>query len=108
MQYCTVVISLREYYRVFVLLHYVVSLLPACEELRVGRHGIVFGMMNRNSPKVVRRRVQQLLGKNPFYVTATFYTPQMLIEKINTALKGRSYSIEWTCTGLQMKMVSKM
>jgi ubiquinone/menaquinone biosynthesis C-methylase UbiE len=70
------------------------------EAARVGKHGIVFGMMNRNSPKVVRRRVQQMFGKNPFYVTATFYTPQKLIEKIDIALKGRNYSIEWTCTGL--------
>ncbi len=36
------------------------------EAARVGRYGIVFGMMNRNSPKVVRRRAQQLFGKNPF------------------------------------------
>ena len=70
------------------------------EAARVARHGIVFGMMNRNSTKVVRRRVQQLFGKNPFYITATFYTPQLLIEKIDLALQGRNYSIEWTCTGL--------
>src|SRR4051812_46523881 len=70
------------------------------EAARVGKFGIVFGMMNRNSPKVVRRRVQQMLGKNPFYITATFYTPSMLIDKIGIALKGRNYSVEWTCTGL--------
>lgn len=70
------------------------------EAARVGKYGIAFGMMNRNSPKVLRRRVQQLFGKNPFYVTATFYTPGMLIEKIEEALQGRNYSLEWTCTGL--------
>jgi len=70
------------------------------EAARVGKHGIVFGMMNRNSLKVVRRRVQQLFGKNPFYITATFYTPEKLIAKINEALDGMDYSIEWTCTGL--------
>lgn len=70
------------------------------EAARVGRHGIVFGMMNRNSPKVARRRVQQAFGKNPFYVTATFYTPKHLIEVIREALAGREYSIEWSCTGL--------
>jgi len=70
------------------------------EAARVGRHSIVFGMMNRNSPKVVRRRVQQLFGKNPFYVTATFYTPAALTALIHEALKGRKYSTEWTCTGL--------
>lgn len=70
------------------------------EAARVGRYGMVFGMMNRNSPKVVRRRAQQLFGKNPFYITATFYTPAKLISLIHEALKGRDYSIAWTCTGL--------
>ena len=70
------------------------------ESARVAKYGIVFGMMNRNSTKVVRRRIQQAFGKNPFYVTATFYTPDMLIAKIHEALEGRDYSIEWTCTGL--------
>lgn len=70
------------------------------EAARVGKNGIAFGMMNRNSPKFVRRRIQQAFGKNPFYITATFYTPQLLTAKIHEALTGRNYSIEWTCTGL--------
>ncbi len=70
------------------------------EAARVARHGIVFGMMNRNSPKVVRRRVQQFFGKNPFYISATFYTPSQLTKLIEKALEGREYTLEWTCTGL--------
>lgn len=70
------------------------------EAARVARFGIAMGMMNRYSPKVLRRRVQQAFGKNPFYVTATFYSPKMLTAIIDEALKGRDYSIEWTCTGL--------
>lgn len=70
------------------------------EAVRVGRYGIVFGIMNRNSTKVVRRRVQQAFGKNAYYETANFYTPNTLIEKIHEALEGRLYSIEWTATGL--------
>ncbi|MCA0229363.1 class I SAM-dependent methyltransferase [Runella limosa] len=70
------------------------------EAARVAKYGIAFGMMNRNSPKVVRRRVQEAFGKNPFYVTATFYTPTLLTQKIHEALEGRSYSIEWQATGL--------
>jgi ubiquinone/menaquinone biosynthesis C-methylase UbiE len=70
------------------------------EAVRVGKYGIVFGMMNRNSTKVVRRRVQEMFGKNPFYETATFYTPKTLIELIHKALEGREYTIEWTTTGL--------
>lgn len=70
------------------------------EAARVGKYGIAMGMMNRNSPKVLRRRVQQMIGKNPFYVTATFYTPEMLQKIIHEALAGRDYTIEWTATGL--------
>src|SRR5690606_34327185 len=70
------------------------------EAARECRYGIAMGMMNRNSPKVVRRRIQELFGKNPFYLTATFYTPKKLSAIIHTALQGRQYTIEWTCTGL--------
>lgn len=70
------------------------------ESARVAKYGIAMGIMNRNSPKVLRRRVQQVFGKNPFYVTATFYTPAMLIKIIEEALQGREYTIEWSCTGL--------
>lgn len=70
------------------------------EAARVAKYGIAMGMMNRNSTKVVRRRVQQLFGRNPFYITATFYTPGQLTAIIDEALQGRKYSIEWTCTGL--------
>lgn len=70
------------------------------ESARVAKYGIAMGMMNRNSPKFIRRRVQQAFGQNPFYVTANFYTPSTLSAVIHEALKGREYSIEWTCTGL--------
>ncbi len=70
------------------------------EAARVAKYGIAMGMMNRNSPKIIRRRVQQAFGKNPFYVTATFYTPKTLEKIIHKALKGRKYTIEWMCTGL--------
>ncbi|GGH66837.1 class I SAM-dependent methyltransferase [Phaeocystidibacter marisrubri] len=70
------------------------------ESARVAKYGIAFGMMNRNTTKYIRRRVQQMFGKNPFYVTANFYTPKSLIAVIDEALEGRDYSIQWTCTGL--------
>lgn len=70
------------------------------EAARVSQHGIIMGMMNRNTPKLIRRRTQQLFGKNDFYVTATFYTPNKLIKIIDEALKDRLYFIEWTATGL--------
>ena len=74
------------------------------EAARVARHGIAFGMMNRNSTKFFRRRIQQAFGKNPFYVTATFYTPSALIAIIDKALAGREYQITWSCTGLPVWM----
>lgn len=70
------------------------------EAARVGKYGIIMGMMNRNTPKLIRRRTQQLFGKNQFYNTATFYTPQKLTKIIDDALLGRDYSVEWTTTGL--------
>lgn len=70
------------------------------EAARVSKYGIVFGMMNRNSPKIVRRRVQQFFGKNPFYVTATFYTPARLSAIIREALQDEDFTIEWMATGL--------
>jgi ubiquinone/menaquinone biosynthesis C-methylase UbiE len=70
------------------------------EAARAGRYGMIFGIMNRNSTKVVRRRIQQAFGANPYYETAHFYTPKQLINTIQKALKGRLYSIEWTATGL--------
>lgn len=70
------------------------------ESARVAKYGIAMGMMNRNSPKVVRRRMQEVVGKNPFYLTATFYTPKKLTAIINEALKGRDYTITWKTTGL--------
>lgn len=70
------------------------------EAARVARHGIIMGMMNRNTPKLIRRRTQQAFGRNNFYVTATFYTPKKLKAVIDEALQGRDYSIRWKATGL--------
>lgn len=70
------------------------------EAVRVGKYGIIFGIMNRNSTKVVRRRIQEVFNKNEYYKTANFYTPDSLIEKVEEALEGRLYEIQWTATGL--------
>ena len=70
------------------------------EAARVGKYGIMMGMMNKNTNKFIRRRVQQAFGKNQYYVTATFYTPNKLMQLIHRALDGRKYSLEWNCTGL--------
>jgi len=67
---------------------------------RVARYWIIMGMMNRNTPKLIRRRTQQLFGYNNFYVTAKFYTPSSLKKLIHEAFKDREYEVEWHCTGL--------
>lgn len=70
------------------------------EAARVARYGIVMGMMNKLTPKFIRRRVQQTFGKNEFYRTATFYTPKSLQKLIKTALPDKEYEIFWKMTGL--------
>lgn len=70
------------------------------EAARVARYGIIMGMMNRNTPKLIRRRMQQAVGRNEFYRTATFYTPKSLQAIIDKALAGRYYSVTWRTTGL--------
>lgn len=70
------------------------------EAARVGRYGILFGMIHKITPKTIRRRVQRLFGKNPFYDTATFYTPGSLQKVIAEALGDEPYSVQWQCTGL--------
>ncbi len=70
------------------------------EAARVSRHGIAMGMMNKITPKLIRRRVQQAVGKNEFYRTATFYTVGSLKRIIAEALPDRDLEIFWNCTGL--------
>lgn len=70
------------------------------EAARVARNGFAMGMMNKLTPKFIRRRVQQSFGANEYYRTATFYTPKTLIELINETLQGKQIEITWNCTGL--------
>ncbi|HEX7079459.1 MAG TPA: class I SAM-dependent methyltransferase [Gammaproteobacteria bacterium] len=70
------------------------------EAARVGRYGILFGMIHKITPKTIRRRVQQAFGKNPFYETARFYSLWSLKRIIAEALRDEPYTITWSCTGL--------
>lgn len=67
---------------------------------RVAKYGIAMGMMNKFTPKFIRRRVQQSVGRNEFYRTATFYTPKSLQKLVKKALPDRDYEISWKMTGL--------
>lgn len=70
------------------------------EAARVGKYSIIMGMMNRNTPKLIRRRAQQALGRNNYYTTATFYTPKTLEALVRKALPDRDFNIKWNATGL--------
>lgn len=70
------------------------------EAARVARHGIAMGMMNRITPKLIRRRVQQTFGNNEYYRTAHFYTPASLKKLIEDSITDRKFTIDWLCTGL--------
>src|SRR5690625_7722299 len=59
-----------------------------CVAARVDRYGIAMGMMNRNTPRDFRRRVQKMCGKNPFCLTAHIYTPVELTKVIHEAFVG--------------------
>lgn len=70
------------------------------EAARVGRHGILFGMIHKITPRTIRRRVQQAFGRNPFYETAKFYSIRSLKKIIAEALGDEPFTISWNCTGL--------
>ncbi len=56
------------------------------EASRVARKGILFGLMNSWSIPTVRRKVQILFGKNPFYKTAHFYSLPEIERIIHSAI----------------------
>lgn len=70
------------------------------EAVRVGRHGILFGMIHKITPKTIRRRVQQAFGRNPFYETAKFYSIGSLRRIVAEALGDEPHTVTWQCTGL--------
>lgn len=70
------------------------------EAARVAKHGIALGMMNKITPKFIRRRVQQRFGRNEFYRTATFYTPKSIQKLVKKTLAHRKFNISWKMTGL--------
>ena len=44
------------------------------EAARVANKGIIFGLMNKNSPATLRKRIQAAIQKNSFYEKAKFYS----------------------------------
>lgn len=75
------------------------------EAARVSKNGFAMGMMNKLTPKFIRRRVQQAFGANEYYRTATFYTPKTLFELLEKNL-GNQKIKEWQ--GLKASILMKL
>lgn len=67
------------------------------EARRVARKGLLLGLMNRWSLSTLRRRVQERLGRNPFYKNAHFYSLPEILELVRRAYGPRT-PIRWSCT----------
>ncbi len=67
------------------------------EAYRVARKGVVWGIMNRWSLPTLRRRIQVLLGKNPFYKNAHFFSI-LEAKRILRGVFGEESRIRWKNT----------
>jgi ubiquinone/menaquinone biosynthesis C-methylase UbiE len=63
------------------------------EASRVARKGILFGLMNSWSIPTVRRKIQIIFGKNPFYKNAHFYSLPEIKRTICQAIGKESCEI---------------
>ncbi|HIC95985.1 TPA: class I SAM-dependent methyltransferase [Candidatus Bipolaricaulota bacterium] len=70
------------------------------EARRVARKGLLLGLMNRWSLTALRRRVQELLGRNPFYKDAHFYSLPEIKRLIAQAFKDERERprLRWSST----------
>jgi ubiquinone/menaquinone biosynthesis C-methylase UbiE len=68
------------------------------EAARVSRRGLVMGLMNRWSVATLRRRLQEIMGKNPFYGNAHFYSLPAIRRLLRGALGPQIAKIYWTST----------
>lgn len=68
------------------------------EAKRVARQGILWGIMNKWSLPSIRRKLQVLLGRNPFYKNARFYSILGAKVFLDKALNGTKYRTRWSAT----------
>lgn len=76
--------------------------MPRLEEVikearRVGKKGIIIGLMNKWSLPTLRRMIQIALGKNPYYTNTTFYSILGIKKKLEKALNDYKI-IYWNTT----------
>ena len=65
---------------------------------RVSRGGILWGIMNRWSLPTLRRVIQVMLGRNPFYSNAKFYSITDAKNFIRDALAKINHRMKWSTT----------
>ena len=68
------------------------------EASRVSRSGIIWGIMNKWSLPTLRRKLQVMLGRNPFYSNARFYSIRDAKNFLRKALRTMNYSMKWSTT----------
>jgi ubiquinone/menaquinone biosynthesis C-methylase UbiE len=78
---------------------YMPDLRPVLKQARrVGRQGVIIGLMNKWSFPTLRRKIQVWLGKNPYYTTATFRSPGE-IRRLCVELFGEDgFAFDWIGT----------
>lgn len=74
------------------------------EARRVGRQGIVIGIMNKWSFPTIRRRMQVLVRKNHFYSTATFRSPEEIRRICGEVLGKEPFEFDWIGTAFPKVM----
>lgn len=68
------------------------------EASRVAKNGILWGIMNKWSLPTLRRKIQVMLGKNPFYSNARFYSIRDARNFMGSALDRINYRMKWSTT----------
>jgi ubiquinone/menaquinone biosynthesis C-methylase UbiE len=68
------------------------------EARRIARQGIVWGIMNKWSLPTMRRKIQVMLGRNPFYSNARFYSILDAKRVLRKALGKIDYTLKWSTT----------
>jgi ubiquinone/menaquinone biosynthesis C-methylase UbiE len=68
------------------------------EAARVSKNGILWGIMNKWSLPTLRRQLQVMLGRNPFYSNARFYSIIDAKNFLTKALGQVNYTTKWSTT----------
>jgi len=68
------------------------------EAARVARKGIVFGLMNKQAPETLRKRLQSKTQKDSFYSGAVFYSVTDIKEILQKAVHGKYEIAFWSTT----------